>query len=444
MRAVATIASRCEAVDACERLSTWRAAMTYIWQRRGWPRTLTWSAEPLLGPLGEARRRQGLLLGKVSSLGVDRRRGVQLDMVTEEAVATSAIEGEHLEPGAVRAAVARRLGLSAAGLPAPDRHVDGLVATLLDAAGRMDEPLTGKRLKEWHRNLFPQDFLPSRRMTVGDWRRHSMAVVSGPPQRRRIHFEAPPAAKVTGEMHQFFAWWKASRGDVEGLLRAGVAHVWFLTVHPFDDGNGRVARAICEMALAQDEGTPQRFYSVAAQIAAERDAYYAMLERAQRGDGDVTEWLAWFLGCLGRALDRAERQVESVLGRVRFWQQPNTAGVTDRQRMVVDRLLDAGPGGLEGGLSTRRYAGIGGTSRATAQREIADLLARGLIAQRRGGGRSTSYDVTLPDPAVLDELRRRFDNRLATLNEPDAAVRLRAIVHGPAKLRGRVKAEATT
>lgn len=367
--------------------------MTYIWQRRAWTRSISWNADELLAPLGEARRRQGLLLGKVAGLGLDLGRGVQLDMVSDEALATSAIEGEILDPPSVRSSVARRLGISIAGLPTPDRHVDGLVSMLLDATSQPAEALTAKRLKAWHRNLFPEGYPPARRLTVGDWRRHSMGVLSGPPQRQRIHFEAPPAAKVPGEMRLFLAWWAASRGRVEGLVRAGVAHVWFLTVHPFDDGNGRIARAITDLALAQDENLPRRSYSVSAQIVAERDDYYAILERTQRGDGRVTEWLAWFLRCLSRAFERADHEVEKALARVRYWHDHKTAALNERQRKVLDRLLEAGPGGFEGGLSTRKYAGMTGTSRATAQREIADLLDRGLVVPRQGGGRSTSYDI---------------------------------------------------
>jgi Fic family protein len=220
-----------------------------------------------------------------------------------------------------------------------------------------------------------------------------MQVVSGPVGRERVHYEAPPAARLPEEMDSFLAWWASGRDPEDGLLRAGVAHFRFVTIHPFEDGNGRVGRAIAEMALAQDEGTGLRLYSTSSQIRAEQEAYYRVLERASRGDGDLTEWLEWFLGCLERAVGRAERQLEQVLAKARFWQDHAGANLTERQRKVVNALLDAGQGGFKGGLSTRKYVGMTRASRATAQREISDLVERGFLVKRPGAGRSTSYDL---------------------------------------------------
>jgi Fic family protein len=232
-------------------------------------------------------------------------------------------------------------------------------------------------------------------IVVGDWRKgpEPMRVVSGRPDRETIHFEAPPAGEVDAEVERFLRWWGSGGPPDDGLLRTALAHLWFVTIHPFEDGNGRIARAVADMALAQDEGTQVRLYSMSAQIAEERKQYYAELQRAQGGDGDVTDWFCWFLGCSGRAMLRAEQEVDRVLAKARFWQRVRSVPINERQLKVVNRLLDTGPGGFEGGITTRKYVGLTGTSRATAQREIAVLVSKGLLVPLPGGGRSSAYEI---------------------------------------------------
>jgi Fic family protein len=367
----------------------------YIWQRPDWTTGFRWSSERLLTILATARRRQGGILGLASALGFDLRLEARASALVDEAVTTAAIEGERLERETVRSSVARRLGLPTAGLPPAARHVDGLVEMLIDATRRCDEPLTAERLWGWNAALFPTGYSGTQRVATGGWRTSPgpMRVVSGPEGRETIHFEAPPAATVPTEMDRFLTWYEHDPHPGDGVLRAGLAHFWFVTIHPFDDGNGRIARAITDMTLARDEGSAARLYSMSAQIQSEQSAYYEILERAQRGDGDLTEWLAWFAGCLERAIEPSQERIGGVVEKARFWQDHADANLSGRQKMIVNRMLDAGRGGFEGGMTTRKYLGLTRCSRATAQREISDLVAKGLFVRRPGGGRSTSYDL---------------------------------------------------
>jgi Fic family protein len=369
----------------------------YVWQYPDWTRRWRWDSSRLLPPLAAARRVQGTLLGRGAGLGFDLGMEARAATLAADALTTAAIEGVSLDPRSVRSSVARRLGLSVAGLPMPERDVDGLVQMVVDATQRHSEPLTSRRLKGWQAALFPTGYSGLRRIVVGDWRKQTapMQVVSGPIGRETVHFEAPPAKNVAAEMTRFLAWWTSARDPDEGLLRAGLAHLWFVTVHPFEDGNGRLARAIADMALAADEQSGLRLYSMSSQIRSERDAYYAVLGRTQRGNGEITEWLEWFLACLERAMRASEGQLDVVLGKASFWQRLAGASLSERQSKVVNRLLDAGRDGFQGGLTTRKYASMTGASRATAQREIADLVEKGFLKQRPGGGRSTSYDINL-------------------------------------------------
>lgn len=312
---------------------------------------------------------------------------------------TSAIEGERLARDSVRSSVARRLGLEAAGLPAPDRHVEGLVDVLLDASSRWEEPLTAERLKGWHAALFPTGYSGLHKLTVADWRRKPMQVVSGPVGRERVHFEGPPPERLSAEMDRFLAWWEAESRDLEGTIRAGVAHLWFETLHPFDDGNGRIGRALVDLALAQAERNSRRFYSLSTQIHAERDDYYRALEEAQGSGGDVTAWLVWFLGCVERAIGRAETEVQLALRKARFWRRIRAHGLNQRQAKVVNRLLDAGPGGFEGGLTNRKYRQMTRASERTALRDIQDLVGRGILVRDDSGGRSTRYELAWGEAA---------------------------------------------
>ena len=367
----------------------------YIWQHPDWTSRLRWNSERLLTPLAAARRRQGEILGKAAGLGFDLGLEARASILTDEAIMTAAIEGEILDRESVRSSVARKLGLPTAGLPVAARHVDGLVDMILDATHRFDKPLNEEQLWGWNAALFPTGYSGIQQIIVGDWRKSDepLRVVSGPVGRETVHFEAPPAARVPEEMRRFLEWYADDPDPEDGLLRAGLAHFWFVTIHPFDDGNGRLARAIADMVLARDEGTGLRLYSMSAQIHTERDAYYDILEQTQRGDGELTGWLTWFAGCLERAVTNSEERLDLVLIKARFWQGHTETNLSERQRKVVNRMLDAGPGGFEGGLTTRKYLGMTRTSRATAQREIADLLAKGLLVRRPGGGRSTSYEI---------------------------------------------------
>lgn len=357
---------------------------------------MSWESKPLLPLISKARLVQGRLLTRVAHLGFKLGREAQADILTEEAVKTSAIEGEHLNWDSVRSSVARHLGISTAGLKPANRSVDGLVEVLLDATQNYNKPLTRERLKNWQAALFPTGHSGLRKIRTGKWRgtEHAMQVVSGAMGREKIHYEAPPGEKVESEMKDFLSWWKTSLEQEEGLLRSGLAHFYFVTIHPFEDGNGRIARALTDMALAQDEKLSTRYYSLSSQIMEERDDYYAILESSQKEKGDLTEWLKWYLDCYARAVEKAEKLIADVLAKAEFWQRHNAISINERQRKVINRLLDAGKGGFEGGLTTRKYVSMTKASRATAFREISDLLEKRILRQRNAKGRSVSYDLT--------------------------------------------------
>ena len=337
---------------------------------------------------------QGALISRMSELGLNLSEEARAEILVNEAVKTSAVEGTVLNFDSVRSSVARRLGLPSAGLPPADRYADGVVEVLLDATVNYKDPLTGKRLMGWQAALFPTGFSGVHRIRAGKWRGpEPMRVVSGPVGRERVHFEAPPHDKIEEEMKRFLTWWGRSREKIDGLIRAGVAHFYFVTIHPFEDGNGRVARALTDMALAQDENLEKRFYSLSTQIMADRNEYYDILESSQKGGPDITDWLMWFLECAERAIKNSERIVSKVFAKASFWKINAGAAMNGRQRKVIGLLLDAGPGGFAGWLTTRKYASIAKTSRVTAYREITDLLEKGILKQNEGKGRSVSYDI---------------------------------------------------
>ncbi len=365
----------------------------YVWQSKKWP-LFTWNHESLLKVLGQTRLSQGQLISRISALGMALGQEARAEILIKESVETSAIEGEKLNPDTVRSSVAKRLGLATAGLPPVDRRVDGLVQVLLDATTGYQKPLTLKRLKNWHATLFPTGYSGLHPIRAGQWRGpEPMQVVSGPIGREKIHYEAPPRNRIPKEMQQFLLWWKSSDNKIEGFVRAAVAHFYFVTIHPFEDGNGRLARALTDMALAQDENLKERFYSLSAQIMEERNTYYEILERTQRGKGDLTEWLLWFLGCSKRAIDNSELLISKVLAKADFWKCHRDASLNDHQRKVVSKLVEAGPGGFKGGLTTRKYVSIAKVSRATAYREIIDLAEKKILQPNSGKGRSVSYDL---------------------------------------------------
>lgn len=365
--------------------------MGFVHEKAGWP-ALTWDSGILAEPLAAIRHKQGKLLGKMGALGFDLRTEASLTILTSDVVKSSAIEGETLDPDEVRSSIARRLGLDVAGLPQASRDVEGIVEMMLDATQKYEKPLTAERLFGWHAALFPTGRSGMWRITVGGWRTGEagpMQVVSGPIGREKVHFEAPVAERLEREMDQFLAWFNAAPA-IDPVLKAGMAHFWFETIHPFDDGNGRIGRAIADMALARADGTSQRFYSMSSQIEAERKQYYLRLESAQRGGLDITAWLEWFLACLGRAADSADISLASVLRKAALWDQVNRRPVNERQRLIINRLLDD----FRGHLTTSKYAKLAKCSPDTALRDIRELLERGIIAQNPGGGRSTSYRLT--------------------------------------------------
>jgi len=362
--------------------------INYIWQKSNWTAFL-WQSETLLIPLGRARRQQGCLQTDAEYIGLEQ----QATILTEETIQTAAIEGELIARDAVRSSVARRLGLPTAGLQSVDRHADGLVEVLLDATGNYRMGLDSNRLKAWHAALFPTGYSGMVPITVADWRigDQPMQVVSGPIGKERVHYLAPPAEQIHVEMVRFFKWWRNPPENLDGLVRAAIAHFWFVTIHPFDDGNGRIARAITDMALAQDEGSGRRLYSMSSQIMDERKTYYSILERTQKGSGDLTDWIVWFLSCFERTVGRSRRIVKKTLQAARLWQTLASIDLNERQRKVINKLVEVGPGKFEGGLTNKKYVGMTRTSRETAKRDITDLVKKGILLKNRGRGRSTSY-----------------------------------------------------
>ncbi len=352
----------------------------------------------MLAPiLAGIRHKQGRLLGRMERLGFDLRTEASLTTLISDVVKSSAIEGEVLNADEVRSSLAKRLGIEVAGLPAASRDVDGIVEVMLDATQRFQAPLSAERLFGWHAALFPTARSRGHKITTGAWRpagTDPMQVVSGPIGRERVHFEAPDAARLDGEMTRFLSWFEAPVG-IDPVLRAGVAHLWFATIHPFEDGNGRIARAIADLALARSDQSKERFYSMSSQIERERKEYYLQLERAQRGETDITGWLRWFLACLERAIHAVDQALAAVLHKARVWERVNARPVNERQRKVLNRLL----ADFEGVLTTSKYARLVKCSADTALRDMQELLNRNVLLRNEGGGRSTSY--RLGDPEAI-------------------------------------------
>jgi Fic family protein len=369
--------------------------MTYIHELQGWPE-FTWDIQALTAMMTEVRHKQGRHLGKMEAMRFDLQEEANLISLTDEIVKSSAIEGENLNTGEVRSSIARRLGLDIAGLPEPGREVEGVVEMMLDATRNFDTPLTSQRLFDWHAALFPTGRSGIHKINVGKWRDDRtgpMRVISGPMGKEKVHFQAPAAHFLAEEMDRFLTWFK-SNDSIDSILRAGVAHFWFITIHPFDDGNGRIARAIADMALSKADGTKERFYSMSAGIESKRKEYYIQLESSQRGSLDITSWLAWFLNCLDQSIDNAADMLSGVIHKTKLWQQINTKPVNDRQRMVINRMLEPD---WEGHLNTSKYAKLTKCSSDTALRDIQELLKRGALIKNIGGGRSTSYRLADPD-----------------------------------------------
>lgn len=366
----------------------------YIHERQRWPQ-FSWSRERLAEPLAAVRHRQGRLIGHMEALGFPFRQEAVLETLTADVLKSSDIEGEKLDVEQVRSSIARRLGIDIGALKPADRNVEGIVEMTLDATRHYGRPLTNERLFAWHAALFPTGRSGMHKINAGAWRDDSagpMEVVSGRIGNERIHFQAPPAKRLRTEMRGFLKWFNTD-ANIDPVVKAGLAHLWFVTIHPFDDGNGRIARAIADMALARSENSPQRFYSMSAQIRQQRGAYYNMLEETQKGTLDVTRWMEWFVGCLGRAVDGAQTTLSAVLAKARFWEHIHGIEINDRQRLVINRLLN----GFEGKLTTSKYAKLAKCSQDTALRDILLLVEREVLVRNPEGGRSTSYTLAAPD-----------------------------------------------
>lgn len=361
---------------------------TYIWQSDVWPKW-RYDLSAIADQLTAVSHAQGLLMGRLADVGMAVRDQASIATLTDEVVKTSEIEGEVLNADSVRSSVARHLGLDIGAVAPVDRHVDGVVDMVLDATLNSDKPLSAERLFGWHAALFPTGYFGLNKIITGQWRDDAdgpMQVVSGPVGRRKVHFEAPPAHALPKETADFITWANAATGE-PALVKAGLAHLWFVTVHPFDDGNGRMARAVGDLFLARADSSPQRFYSLSAQIQRERKDYYDILERTQKGTMDVTQWLAWFLGTLNRAVESAHSTLEKVLVKALFWQRLAGVALNERQLKLLNRMLD----GFEGKLTSSKWAAIAKCSPDTALRDITQLLALGVLQKSNGAGRSAGY-----------------------------------------------------
>lgn len=366
----------------------------HIHELPDWPE-FHWDSARLAGPLATFCQRRGLLVGRMETLPLSLRAEVTLQTLTLDVLKSSEIEGEILDRDRARSSIARRLGMDIGALAPADRNVEGVVEMILDATQKFSAPLIAERLFGWHAALFPTGYSGMRKIAVARWRDDSsggMQVVSGALGRERVHFEAPPAARIEKEMSAFLEWFEHA-DTTDPVLRAGLAHLWFVTIHPFEDGNGRIARALADMALARSEQSSQRFYSMSAQIRIERNTYYDMLEKTQKDSLDITPWLEWFLSCLDRAFDETEKTLGSVLRKARFWETHAHKSFNDRQRLILNKLLD----GFNGKLTSSKWATIAKCSQDTALRDILDLVERGVLAKDSGGGRSTSYSLASAD-----------------------------------------------
>lgn len=364
----------------------------YIWQKKSWP-NFFWDDSLIIKNLAEARKMQGYILAQAKSLQLKD----QAEILVEETMATSAIEGENLDRNGIRSSVARRLGLPIAGLPEPKRHVDGMVEILFDATAVHRLPLKNEKLFQWQAALFPTGYSGIDKISVGRWRDGSepMRVISGKFGKTKIHYEAPPSDKVSREMKEFLKWWNGESTSLDGLIRAAVAHFWFVSIHPFDDGNGRIARAITDMALAQDEKTSLRLYSLSAQIIKERKSYYEILENTQKGEGDITSWVNWFLDMFILSIKASDKLIQKAALIGRFYSDHERVDLNERQKKVIKKMVESLPEAFIGGLTNKKYVSMTRASAATAKRDIQDLVEKKILIQNDGGGRSTSYRLNV-------------------------------------------------
>ena len=363
----------------------------YIYQYAEWPR-FTWKQETIAPLLADVRHTQARLLGRMDALGFGIKEEATLQTITSDVLKSSEIEGELLDAAQVRSSIARRLGMNVAGMIPADRNVEGMVEMMLDATQKFNEPLTDERLFSWHAALFPTGRSGMQKIKTGAWRNNTsddpMQVVSGPMGKEKVHYQAPDAELLADEMNHFINWFNTEM-NIDPVLKVAIAHVWFITIHPFDDGNGRIARAIADMQLARADGTAQRFYSMSAQIRKERNAYYDILEATQKGTLDITGWLTWFLNCLHRSLLATDETLATVLHKARFWEQHAKTILNNRQVLMLNKLLDD----FTGKLTSSKWATITKCSQDTALRDIQDLMQKYILVKEVGGGRSTGYVI---------------------------------------------------
>jgi Fic family protein len=364
----------------------------YIHELENWPK-FVWDQEKIASILIRVRHHQGRLIGGMESIGFHLREEAVLQALTQDVVKSSEIEGEVLDQSLVRSSVARRLGIEEAALNVVDRNVDGVVEMMLDATQKFDQPLTKERLFHWHTALFPPGRGDFAKIKVGTWRTGPVQVISGQIDKETVHFEGPSAEQVDQEMTVFLDWIN-NKTETDLVLKSALAHLWFITIHPFDDGNGRIGRAIVDLLLARSENSSHRFYSLSAQIQAERKDYYRILEQTQKGGLDITSWIEWFLHCLERAIEKALSTLEAVKHKERIWAAFAEIPLNERQRKLINRLLD----GFDGKLTSSKWAKIAKCSQDTAYRDILDLVDRGILIKNSEGGRSTSYSLTPHSP----------------------------------------------
>jgi Fic family protein len=375
-------------------------ANTYIWQRDNWPQ-LTFDHKKVAPAIAAARHLQGAVEGKAGAIGIDSRGQVIADVLTQEVIATAAIEGQTLDPAAVRSSVLRHFGVADNG--PHDRHVEGLVEVISDAAASFEQPLDHDRLYRWQSALFPGGTSGIARIAVGRYRDHAdpMQIVSGKLGKEKVHYEAPPSSRVRAEMNRFLKWFATTAPaqgrspKIDGLARAAIAHLWFESIHPFEDGNGRIGRAIVDMAISQDQSGPLRLYSLSRQLLEHRAAYYDALNRASLGNTDVTEWVEWFAGQIGAACMRSCEIIDRAIQKSHFWANHAATSLNERQRQVLQRLLDDGDGGFLGGLNAEKYMKMTGASKATATRDLSAMLGEGLL-WTQGQGKGLRYFINVP------------------------------------------------
>lgn len=367
----------------------------YLHERENWWE-FTFDSHKVMTELGKVRAKQGLMLGRMSSLGFDFQEDALLSTLSQELVCSSEIEGETLDRQQVRSSIARRLGIETAGMVGTSRYVEGVVEMLLDATQQYAEPLTDERLYGWHNVLFPSGMSGLYKIEVARYRSGEMQVVSGAMGKEKVHYEAPKPERLKQEMERFIGWINAEM-EMDEVVKAAIAHLWFVTIHPFDDGNGRIARALTDMMLARSEQTSKRFYSISAEIKLMRSEYYEVLERTQRGDGDITEWLLWFFRCFNAALDSTEESLSAVLAKARYWEHFSKEEINERQRKLINLQFD----GFFGKLTSGKWAKIGKCSSDTALNDIKDLLNKGMLVKNGEGGRSTNYSL----PELLTKLK---------------------------------------